>query len=298
MIQIDTDLLELLPDFYAPITDYQEIMQAEETELEQLAVFLNAVHDNFFIQTMDEGTTVAWEQALGIQTLDSDTLAFRRMRVLNRITTKPPFTLPFLKARLDGLLGPDNYTLDVDYGNYTLTVSTAPENLSYAVEIAFTVNQIKPAHIRYITSTGLYAGIGFSEEISDAALTYNYKLGGWFLGDKPFISIGSWETTKMPSTSSVQKKFLTSVGTDITSLIAKVRLNNSVVLSVSDITTGSDATKAYVYVQYTVNPTDVAAINKVELLDSSNNVLTSSNVYIPVTTTLSVKHTIRIEEAA
>ena len=112
MIQIDTGLLELLPEYYKDISDYQAILSAEETELEQIALFINAVHDNFFVQTMDESTAAAWERLLGITAESGQTLAFRQARVLNRISTRPPFTMEFLSERLNELIGVGKWTID------------------------------------------------------------------------------------------------------------------------------------------------------------------------------------------
>lgn len=302
-IQIDTGLLELLPDFYAPVKEYQQIMTAEEAELAELAGFINAVNDNFFVQTADEDTIASWEQLLGIAVGPDDTLEFRRVRIINRLTTNPPFTLPLLKSKLDALLGPDSYTLTMDYENYALYIQMAVENQSYAVEVAYTINQIKPAHIIYIAATGLYDGLFLSEVIRGSTLTYNYSLGRWFLGQKPFVSYAESETYKMAGVSSVKPGLINGSESSILSLVNKVRLNGSVIIPNSDITkttsTGGSGSSYYSVAEfaYDITPQMVSSVTKIELLASDNTVLTSAAVYIPVGSVVRVTSTIRVEEA-
>ena len=54
-IELDADLLALLPPWYRRILDYQQICQAEQVQMEALATEIAAVANNFFFQTMDAG---------------------------------------------------------------------------------------------------------------------------------------------------------------------------------------------------------------------------------------------------
>lgn len=150
---LDTDMLSLLPPWYREILDYQQICQTEEAQFTALANEINGVADNFFFQTMDISAVSQWERIFGITpNLDTDTLEFRRARVLNRISTRPPFTLGFLYQKLDELIGPGEWTVTVDYPNYTLYIESSAENQLYATEVAYTINRIKPAHIVYVNT--------------------------------------------------------------------------------------------------------------------------------------------------
>ena len=96
-IQFDPELLQYLPTWYKPIQEYQQLCQTESQELELLAEAMHTVKDNFYFQTMTESGVEEWEQVFGIVPNPStEDLEFRRARVLNRISTKPPFTLGFL----------------------------------------------------------------------------------------------------------------------------------------------------------------------------------------------------------
>ena len=115
LIEVDYDLLSLLPPWYREILDYQVICETEAQQFELLAQEIVAIADNFFFQTMDEGSVLQWEQILGIVANPStETLGFRQARLINRISLRPPYTLGFLYQRLDELIGPGQWQVTVD----------------------------------------------------------------------------------------------------------------------------------------------------------------------------------------
>ena len=65
-IELDANLLSLLPPWYREVLDYQEICRAEEEQFAALAEDTKSVTNNFFFQTMDESAVAQWEQVLSI----------------------------------------------------------------------------------------------------------------------------------------------------------------------------------------------------------------------------------------
>ena len=292
-MKLDTQLLPLLPPWYREILDYQEICQTEQEQFETLAAEITAVADNFFFQTMDAGAVSQWEQIFGIIPNPAvEPLEFRRARVLNRVSTRPPFTLGFLYQKLDELIGPGGWTVTVDYPNYTLYIESSAENQQYATEVAYTVNKIKPAHIVYVNTPYLRSGLLLSESIELSQLTYHYQLGSWGLGVQPFATEQGQGVIKMPSTQSIQSALLTGTANFVSDDIAKARINGTV--EISDLTKSvSDSTLT---ITYSVQQSQVDEITKVELLDSGGVVLTESTVYVPVESNTIMKHTIPVME--
>ena len=301
-IQFDTDMLSLLPPWYRGILDYQQICQTEQEQLEAAAQAIHTIADNMFFQTMDEPSIYLWEQALGIApNPQTETLPFRQARVISRLSTRPPFTIWFLEQKLDELIGPGRWTVNVDYPNYTLYIRSAAQNQSYATEVAFTVNRIKPAHIVYVNTPYVESGVLLSETISMVQRTFNYLLGSWNLGILPFATdrpapmpnylLGQWnlgllpfytdtpqEIIKMPTTPSIQPLLLSGVANFVSGEIISARVNGLIALS--DLT--KSASGNVLTINFTVPAGDFTAITTVELLDASGNVLTSSNVYVPI----------------
>ena len=292
-IELDNDPLSLLPPWYRQILDYQEICQTEQEQLGALADEITAVAQNFYFQTMDVGAVQQWEQIFNIvPTPTTETLAFRRARLLNRISSRPPYTLNFLRQRLDGLIGPGAWTINMDYPNYTLYIESSAENQQYATEVSVTINHIKPAHIVYVNTPLIAFGLLLSETINLSQLGYNYRLGGWALGVLPFATENQQGVIKTANTPSIQPALLTGVANFVSGDVSTARINGSI--SVSDLdkqVTGSTLT-----ITYTVTQEQASEITQVELMDSDGNVLTSSTVYIPVTASTVLKHTIPVAE--
>ena len=293
MNRLDTDMLSLLPPWYREILDYQEIFQTEKAQFDALASEITGVADNFFFQTMDESAVFMWEQIFEITpNPETETLDFRRARALNRISTRPPFTLGFLYQKLDELIGPGAWTVTVDYANYTLYIESSALDQQYATEVAFTINRIKPAHIVYVNTPYVRTGILLSETIELSQRIYNYKLGAWGLGVLPFAIEEGQGVIKMPETPSIQAALLTDTANFVSGDIASARINGSIAISdISKTVTGST-----LEVTYTVTQSQTEAITSAELLDADGNVLTSSTVYVPVSGSTIMKHIIPVAE--
>lgn len=149
-IELDANLMSLLPPWYREILDYQEICRTEEEQLTALAEDVTGVADNFFFQTMDERAVSQWEKVFSI-TPDTtvEDLEFRRIRLLNRFSTRPPFTISFLYYKLDELIGigrwnasVENYTIDLEI-DYEV-MRDEPHKLTELMNLLL---QICPAHV-------------------------------------------------------------------------------------------------------------------------------------------------------
>lgn len=292
-IELDTELCRQLPPWYREVLDYQQMCQTETAQFEALAQEITGIAENFFFQTMGLDGIEMWEQIFHIvpnpQTEDVD---FRRYRVLNRITTKPPFTLGFLYQKLDELIGPGLWEVTVDYPNYTLYIESSAQNQNYASEVAFTINRIKPAHIVYVNAPFIQSGILLSETIEKAKRVFNYHLGYWNLGQLPFASDEDSEVVKMPEVPSIQAALLTGVANFVSGDVASARINGTISISaLTKSVSGNTLT-----ITYTVTSSQTTEVTQAEFLDADGNVLTSSNIYVPITDTAVIKHTIPVAE--
>ena len=295
MWEVNTNIIDYLPYWFRDIIEYQEICETESEQLSALADEMHAVADNFFFQTMDESAVNMWEQVLGIvpnpQTEDLD---FRRFRVLNRLTTKPPFTLGFLYQKLDELIGKGLWTVTVDYPNYTLYIESSSENQNYFTEVAYTINKIKPAHIVFVNKPLTITGITVDESVELTDLQWNYILDGtWLLGEKPFVTRNVLEVITTPAQDTVQTALLNATAESVINTVASARVNGTV--AISTLTKETDGNTAVI--QYTVTEAQAATVTQLELLDSSGNVLTTSTVYVPIDGEAVFTHKIPVEEA-
>ena len=74
----ETNICQYYPPWFRRILDFQALCQAERVDLRTMEDAMERIHQNFFIQTMDENTTSQWEGILRILPVPGETLDFRR----------------------------------------------------------------------------------------------------------------------------------------------------------------------------------------------------------------------------
>lgn len=293
-MKLNSNLYNYLPNWFREILDYQEICNTESERFEALADEINAVADNYFFQSMNAGAVSMWENIFNIIPNPSvETLEFRRFRVLNRISTKPPFTLGFLYQKLDELIGKGKWSVTVDYPNYTLYIESSSENQQYFTEVLYTINKIKPAHIVFINKPLTISSLTLDESVELTELTWNYRLGSWGLGLHPFVTSETKEVVVVPAADSIQTALLNSTASCVINTVLSARVNGNIVITaLTKETQGNTAV-----IQYTVTEAQAASVTLLELIDSSENVLTISPVYVPISGQAVFTHKIPVKEA-
>lgn len=293
-LELDYLPCEQLPPWYREVLDYQQMCNTIGAQFALLAEEINRVADNFFLQTMDLETVQMWEGIFRIVANPAtESLQFRRDRIINRISMRPPFTLRFLYQKLDELIGPGLWNVTVDYPNYALYIESNVDGQGYSQELIYTINHIKPAHITFINSPVAMSGVVLSERVSEISYTWNYVLNGqWLLGQEPFADEEEVQVIKLPQTPSIQSALLTGVADFVSNDVASARLNGSIpVTALNKSMDGSTLT-----ITYQVTQAMTTEITQVELLAADGTVLTSMAAYVPVTETAVIKHVIPVQE--
>ena len=232
--------------------------------------------------------------------------------MLNRISTKPPYTLRFLEGKLDELAGQGLWSMEIDYPNYTIYVDRAAQGMNYTLELEWTINHIKPAHMAYVSRPYTVASVLVAEQVSYTPTSWNYLLGSWRLGEKPFsddapawnYQLGSWKLGEQPfesleeivakpeSTPSVQLPLLSAAAEAVMQTIYAVRINGATTITALQ----KSAAGSQVQVTAAASQSIAEVITKEELLDGLGNVLSSAEVYIPVTGAVQLNYRITVRE--
>ena len=158
--------------------------------------------------------------------------------------------------------------------------------------MAYTIGQTKPAHIAYVNTPLIQSGITLTESISTTPKIYNYKLGSWKLGVRPFITYRKSEVVKLPGISSIQESLLTGVANFVSGDVKSARINNAIIID----TLTKTVVNSTLTITYPVSATQASEITNVQLLDAEGSVLTSSQVYVPVGDSVLMKHVIPVKE--
>ena len=294
MWELIANIINYLPEWFRKIADFEEICDTEAERFDALAEAIHSVADNFFFHTMNEGAVSMWEQLFDIvPDLSIETLTFRRFRVLNRLSTKPPFTLGFLYRKLDELIGKGLWNVIVDYPNYALYIESSSENQQYYTEVLYTINKIKPAHIVFINKPLTTTGMTIDESVELSDLTWNYKLSSWSLGLYPFVTAIRKEVLVVPAQESIETSLLHATAKSMLDIISSARVNSTT--TITELT--KEAKGNIATIQYTVTEEQAAKVTKLELLDIEGNVLTTSPVYVPIIGEAVFTHNLPIEEA-
>ena len=289
-----TSTRELFPSVYNGVLEISVLSETDDVLLDQALAKLERAQLNQFILTADEETISVYEKMFSIlANPTTETLQFRRERVLNRMSLQPPFTMRWLQNKLDEIIGVGKWDAYVDYANRTLYIESFVVNQQWFNELRITINRIKPCNLVFVNKPLIMADVVANETIVSATQHYNYILGQWQLGQEPFATTDSEEVIKLPSVNSINPNLLADVASFSATDVVAVRLNGSVKLSNFTTKAGQGTTTI---VEYEVKPAQAHEITQIELLGTGDRVLTASSVYIPVTETVICKHAINFKE--
>ncbi|APO43350.1 phage portal protein [Paenibacillus xylanexedens] len=185
-------LQEYLPSYYLDSKQMSTLLMAQEIELDNIAAGVLRQRNDMFIMTASSTAVRRREKMLRIQADPAtESLDFRRRRIINRQSTKPPFTHRWLQSQLDRLLGPGLAVVSVNPAEFLLLVTTNIENANLFREVQHTIQTVKPANMVYQQNTSLRHRIGVKHTTTKRDVSWNYKLdGSWKLGEKPFATLG------------------------------------------------------------------------------------------------------------
>lgn len=288
-------IIETVPHIYNGFIEMESLVNSEDRIWDTAELETVSLWNNQFILTADIKGIEYYEGMIDILANPSiETLEFRRLRLLRRRATKPPFTFRFLKYRLDEIIGVNKWTAYVDFNAYTLYIESVTSDQNWAHEVQVLLNDIKPANIVFVNTPLIKNSIALSEQILYNKLRANYVLGTlWTMGTHPFISMGADEVIKMATIPSLKAALFSDVATFTIGDIDNVLINDDVVITTFTKKTTVDGE---CQLEYEVPPTATATITNIKIRRADTTVLSEVVVFVPVTDTVLIKHSILVEE--
>lgn len=286
---------EYLPSIYDGFLEMESIIKTDDTLLDIAEAELRNLMDNQWILLAHEDGIKHWEQMLNIvPNLALEDLEFRRTRILNRVSSRVPFTKISLEQKLDSIIGIGNYVLTIDNNKYIIYLESSASNQIWYSEILLTMNNMKPCNMVFVNTPLVTGAIGVEETVNYSERLFNYKLGSGFqLGMRPFITIRDEVVVKLANTASAQAALLNSIASFTVGEIASVLINDSISITNFEI---KSASNNLVTVSYIVTSSQASEVTNIKLRDSAGRVLTSAPVYVPITDSIIMKHTILVKE--
>jgi len=138
---------DLWPPIMQELEEFQKIAEIEELYFEQLKQEIQNIVDDQFIQTATEKGIARREKMLKISPFADDTLETRRFRVQGVWNDKLPYTYRVLLERLDSLCGPDGYVIELNAGEYSLSIKIELTKRRMFDEVVKITRQIAPSNI-------------------------------------------------------------------------------------------------------------------------------------------------------
>ena len=131
---MERKLIAYLPPVLRGYAEFRGITAAQQAEFQRAWAEADALMDRQFFDTMDEVGLIRWERMLQITPRGTDTLAVRRARLQARFNLQRPYTLPWLRLWLAGLLGPAAFCLEVT--DYTAALELDYDQIPEAARLA------------------------------------------------------------------------------------------------------------------------------------------------------------------
>lgn len=106
--------LEYIPPVYSDIQEFKQLSKAYNIECERLAEYLKSIHDNYFIDTLNEYGCSRWEEILNLKANASYPIEDRRFAIKVKRLGQRPYSYSKLVEMLTSLVGADGFKLNLD----------------------------------------------------------------------------------------------------------------------------------------------------------------------------------------
>lgn len=148
---------DYIPNLYKNNIDILNIINSEEIELENNLKpgIENRFLDTFANKATENGIS-KFENLFGIEpNYYTESLEFRRERVMSRLISNVPYTERYLINKFNSILGENNWSYNLDYNKYTLEVRSLTPGKGWYQELLNFLTEIIPCNISW--SIVLYA---------------------------------------------------------------------------------------------------------------------------------------------
>lgn len=140
-------LLDYLPHFMREFAEMKRIMDAEQSEVDDLWKSCDKALDEQFVATASEYGISRYENIHGIVPKATSTLDERRFTISTRMVEDTPYTMTSLKQKLESLCGEDGYSVALDAENCVLTVRIALTARSHYNDVCTMLEKVVPANM-------------------------------------------------------------------------------------------------------------------------------------------------------
>jgi len=126
------------------------IIEAVQPEFDERAERTRNHFYDAFPKTATTAGVLRWEIILGIVAdPTTESMEFRRGRILNRLASNVPYTERTLQEIMNNIMGAGNWSYELDYRNYRLDINSLRHGRNWVHEMELTLEKILPANLIY-----------------------------------------------------------------------------------------------------------------------------------------------------
>ena len=173
----------MLRDFFNHLynenIDIEAIINAVQPEIDRQAENARNGFLDLFPITATEHGVGRWESIVGVLAdPTTETLEFRRARILARLQSTLPFTEKMLQTIMDNVMGAGHWSYELDYHNYRLDITSLRPGRSWQEEMNLTLQRILPANLLFFLHMYFPTWAAVGEGFSSWQDMYN-RTGAW-----------------------------------------------------------------------------------------------------------------------
>lgn len=170
-LEEEADYLAYLPPVLQNIREFQELAKAVNPEIIALKKAINKVLNEQFIQSAED--TLQWrEKEFNITASSDETIEFRRERLIERKSRKPPITLRSLRDRLNAYIGTTTVKIELVPGEYAFAISIPAVDGYKFRDIQGLIEKLKPANMEYLQNPFSVERIRIRETSLEIKISY------------------------------------------------------------------------------------------------------------------------------
>lgn len=260
---------EYVPAIYKDVKEMDALCISEDYLFDMLVGVLAKEYNRMFIQTSDEIGVARFEAIYKIvANPQTESLDFRKARLLLRSNTVPPYSTIWLRNYLNSVIGENNYDLKIDYKNLTMTLYGFLTDYNWVNEVVRTIQSAKPLQMIFINIPTIIDNLCFERWVDKN--TWDSDI--W--NDENF-----WNEFKVLDNEQIKH---CKPSTDVVSI--DILKNDIVTINLNNDTTIYDFEKRVVentiYLNFVV-PNNLKLLTAIQLLGKDGKQILLKNCYIP-----------------
>ncbi|NFG22702.1 DUF2313 domain-containing protein [Clostridium botulinum] len=143
----EIDISNYVPKILQEFKEFKTIANTENPEIKLLWKALKDAFNDQFVNDATGNGIKRWESILKIIPKGTDSLDFRKFRIITRLNERLPYTYRLLEQQLTTLCGKDGYYLELKNKEYTLIVKIALTAKSNFYDVVDLLERTVPANI-------------------------------------------------------------------------------------------------------------------------------------------------------